>query len=334
MKKIYYLKIVGYGTSYNAGYKLPEDLYKLMKSYGFGELKCHIQIGKNKVVKLIQLIKDVYTIYKKIDRNTKVIYQYPEIINCNFILDLLSLKKHTKVAIVIDVNSLRIGNCIFSKEDKKNLNKFDELIVHTQAIKDKLSEECFNPNKIKISYIYDYLTDSPNIINRRNSNEICYAGNLDKSIFLRAIPTNNRLNNCTFLLYGAESKNIEHGKNIVYKGTFNPNDISKIEGNWGLVWDGETLDSCNGQYGSYLRYNLPHKICLYCAAELPIIIWEEAAMANFILEHKIGITVKSINDIPDRLELISNEEYNKLLNNVKEYSKKVRSGKLMFKWLK
>ena len=30
-------------------------------------------------------------------------------------------------------------------------------------------------------------------------------------------------------------------------------------GNWGLVWDGDSIDECSGQWGEYLKINNPHK---------------------------------------------------------------------------
>ena len=58
---------------------------------------------------------------------------------------------------------------------------------------------------------------------------------------------------------------IKEGPNCTYKGKFSPENISFIEGNWGLVWDGDQLETCHGKLGEYLRINSSHKISLYIA---------------------------------------------------------------------
>lgn len=44
---------------------------------------------------------------------------------------------------------------------------------------------------------------------------------------------------------------------------------------FGLVWDGNSMDTCTGNYGSYLRINDPHKVSLYLSSGLPIIVGQK-----------------------------------------------------------
>ena len=60
-----------------------------------------------------------------------------------------------------------------------------------------------------------------------------------------------------------------------------------MDQNFGLVWDGTSLDGCNGRYGEYLKFNNPHKTSLYLSCGIPVIIWKEAALADFVEEHKV-----------------------------------------------
>mgnify|MGYP007079152982 FL=1 len=57
--------------------------------------------------------------------------------------------------------------------------------------------------------------------------------------------------------------------------------IATAEGDFGLVWDGFSVDACTGNFGEYLKYNNPHKTSLYIRCELPVIIWDQAALSDF-----------------------------------------------------
>ena len=105
--------------------------------------------------------------------------------------------------------------------------------------------------------------------------------------------------------------------------------VCDIDGSWGLVWDGDSIDTCSGLLGKYLRYNAPHKCSLYIAAHLPLIVWEESAMAPFVRENGIGICVKSIGEIKDRISKISDDEYTEMQRKLEILSKRLDSGEQM-----
>ncbi|MEF9932265.1 MAG: hypothetical protein RR770_08220 [Bacteroidales bacterium] len=328
----FFVEIISGGKSYNAGFKLIIDLDKIMAQIGYTSLPCKLQTGKSKFTKLYHLIKDTYYAMGKINNNSKVVYLYPDILYYDFLFPLLRLKKHTKIAIIIDINSLRNGNGTLLAKDKNYLLKFDELIVHTPAMKQLLIANGFAADNLKVINMFDYLINIPNKIERKYGNIVCYAGNLNKSEFLKELPLVN-LQSVKFNLYGADSPNIPIGENILYMGKFEPGDLSNLEGNWGLVWDGNAINTCTGIFGKYLKVNLPHKTCLYTAAQLPIIIWEEAALAPFIKEHGIGITVKSITEISKSIGEVSQDEYATMFKNIKQLSHSLNNGEMLKKIL-
>ena len=61
--------------------------------------------------------------------------------------------------------------------------------------------------------------------------------------------------------------------------------------------------------GKYLKINNPHKLSLYLAVGLPVVIWDEAAEAEFVLKENVGFTVKSLYDLPEKLEAVSDNDY-------------------------
>ena len=122
-------------------------------------------------------------------------------------------------------------------------------------------------------------------------------------------------------------KNIKLGDNLKYFGSFKPDELpGKLEGKFGLVWDGDSLDTCSGNTGNYLRYNNPHKTSLYLSAGIPVIIWKEAAMSNFIEKHKAGILVESLTEIDDVINNISDSDYTELKNNAIQIGMQLRNG--------
>ena len=92
------------------------------------------------------------------------------------------------------------------------------------------------------------------------------------------------------------------------------------------MWDGDSVETCSGAWGEYLKYNNPHKASLYLASGIPVIIWERAALANYILQNDVGITIRSLEDLDDVLSTISQNRYIQLRKNAIKQSEIIRSG--------
>ena len=115
--------------------------------------------------------------------------------------------------------------------------------------------------------------------------------------------------------------------NLKYMGSFPPDDLPKVlKGSYGLIWDGDSLDTCTGSYGEYLRINNPHTTSLYLSSGIPVVIWKEAALADFVIENNVGIAVDSLENIESILGKVTKEDYDKMKKNAYKLSKKLRSG--------
>ena len=102
--------------------------------------------------------------------------------------------------------------------------------------------------------------------------------------------------------------------------------VAQCEADFGLVWDGSSLDECDGEWGRYLLVNNPHKTSFYLRAGIPVIVWAESAMAPFILEHGIGIAIHSIRELKDLLVKMPDETYSRLKSNAINFSKLLGNG--------
>ena len=79
-------------------------------------------------------------------------------------------------------------------------------------------------------------------------------------------------------------------------------------------------------WSEYLRINNPHKTSLYLSSGIPVVIWKEAALADFVIENNVGIAVDSLENIESILDKVTKEDYDKMKKNAYKLSKKLRSG--------
>ena len=114
---------------------------------------------------------------------------------------------------------------------------------------------------------------------------------------------------------------------MTYHGSFDADILpGMLDSSFGLVWDGPVSNTCAGNMGNYMRFNNPHKVSLYISAGIPVIIWSEAALAGLVKDNKIGFTVSSLEEIPERLRSVTDEEYMSYISNLKPLQRQVRDG--------
>lgn len=120
---------------------------------------------------------------------------------------------------------------------------------------------------------------------------------------------------------------MQERQNIHYYGTYLPDELPKhLVGKFGLVWDGDNAESCTGSYGEYLKLNNPHKASLYLAAGIPVVIWDKAALSDFVNEEKCGICIDSLKTSNNILSKISDEKYSEMKENALRVGKLMRKG--------
>ena len=230
------------------------------------------------------------------------------------------------IFLVHDVQCIR-----FNKQTREiqKLNNASLLLVHTEAMKHKL-EELGVTTPMNVIQLFDYYSDdsmtaAEDVIDHKY--DVVFAGNLAKSEFLPKIFASNEKQSIHFLLYGMLGDLVipETG-NIIYKGVFNPSNTGSILGGWGLVWDGDSIDTCTGDMGGYLRYNSSHKTSLYLVSGIPVIVWECSSLADWVKEQHIGIVIASLRDIGSAIDGIANEEYHQMVKNAQKIGEKLRNG--------
>ena len=112
--------------------------------------------------------------------------------------------------------------------------------------------------------LFDYRSESKcsEEATEREQVKVVYAGALSmkKNSFL--IELSKTLSHWQLLVCGNKEglQGLQNNPQITYQG-FVPSEefIKHIDADFGLVWDGDSLDGCSGEYGQYLKWNSPHK---------------------------------------------------------------------------
>ena len=336
MRKI--LLHLAIGEDYHAGSKAMKDCEKILQGKGYQLLDIKHRDGKlgiiGKMKNEAQFLK--FFSLKKDDIFVIKHQQYMGSRYMSWVKMAKKMKGFKLIYIIHDLESLRKmfqdWAEIFEKIDGGMIRTADSMIVHNPKMMEYLANERgVSKDKMVNLEVFDYLTKEPLTPLKEHQAEIVVAGNLkpEKSGYIYSLIRKNpqlRLN-----LYGVGFADPD-GKecNTSYKGAF-PADIlpGKLEGKYGLVWDGADTESCTGTTGEYLKYNNPHKVSLYIASGLPVIIWRKAALADFILKNKIGIAVDSLQNLKDVISKISEQDYDEMKKNTEKMSGLVRNGSYM-----
>lgn len=320
----------GYSNSVAFG-KARNDINRIAEKNGILVKNVICKFYKLPFMTTINVLRQYARLISNIGSGNDIVVQYPESCPKAFPWAIKMLhNSHNNVTLFIhDIDSFRYNGDI-SKEVEA-LNRVDSLIVHTEAMAALLKR-----NGVRVPMhtlrLFDYLTDDAfvsedKILSHRK--EVIFAGFLKKSEFLPSLCSHD-FGDISFNLYGIKDKNVDYNKfdGKKYCGVFDSEHTGQLVGGWGLVWDGKSIDTCAGGLGEYLRYNLSHKLSLYFAAGIPVIVWKQSSVAKLVESEKCGIAVESLKEIPSLLDNLTNAEYLQLMLNSRKIGTKLRNGEM------
>ena len=323
----------------NAGSKARNDVEAILISEGYEglELKVENWYKMNFFKAQQHKYRATKSVFDQLGAGDELVIQFPIIHHIFFISRLIkqAQKRGAKFYLLIhDVETLRhaAGSEVKFRhkvrnyfQEKKALMSVDGIIVHNDIMKKVLVSQGVPADKMVSLEIFDYLI--PNFEEKtapQKDQPIIVAGNLNptKSGYLYNLPEQPAYN-----LYGVGYDESRALKNTSYFGSFMPDNLpTALEGSFGLVWDGDSSETCQGSYGNYLRFNNSHKASLYLASGFPVVVWKESALAHFILEKSCGIAVASLHDLEAALENLTEKEYADLSENARRIGKDLREG--------
>ena len=337
----YYLKeeFLNDNNVKNAGNKARNDVEVIFNRLGFAPLKVRVEdwYKMNVLNAQIHKYRALLRAFKSLKKNDAIVIQFPLLHHSLFINSLLKSLKNRGVNIYLlihDLETLRFVNdktLPFRMKLRMKLTESDTfhsvtgIIAHNPIMKSVLVDKGVEADKIVSLGIFDYLI--PNFQEKTGftkNQPMIVAGNLaqEKAGYLYALPAEPAYN-----LYGVgfdESRALE---NETYFGSFLPDELpAALEGGFGLVWDGDSAETCSGVFGEYLRYNNSHKASLYLASGFPLVVWKQSALSHFVLEKGCGIAVESLHDLKETIDNLSDADYQTLVDNAKRVGQEIRDG--------
>ncbi|MGN0202133.1 MAG: hypothetical protein ACI399_04425 [Candidatus Cryptobacteroides sp.] len=322
---------------YCAGSKVVDDLYDFLEEFGCKPVYTNY-LNKPRPLRICSIPGTFLKLAFSFKKNSEVFFVYsdclfhPTLRTMFAILRPLYRRRNIRLtAISFDINSIRfLENKATS--DVYYLNVFDRVVLQSPEMERRVREGTDLKAQVLLNGLFDYKVRTPFTGRRTLSHDICFAGFLPKSAFLHKMDS-IAPGKCRFLLYGMGYTEDLREQGFIYKGAFNPDDLSGVEGSWGLIWDGETADRLSGFLGEYLRFNSPHKASMYLCAGMPLIAPEGSFVGDVIRERGVGLVVKSIGDIDAAVDAVSEEDYSAMLRNVEEYAGLLKNGLVIKKVL-
>jgi len=324
-----------YKSIYNAAGKAKTDCEYSLQKLGFKNLGFKQSSIPNSALGTLKNLFGISMALMRLPFNSVLCTQYPNNKFRGFILFVAKLKRCKIITIVHDVRTLK-GR---TKERESELSKIvcsDVIIVHNESMKTWFIEQ---NTKIPIVVlgIFDYVSDE---IPTQNLDatvpkpyRIAYAGGFGEGknsyIFdFDILPHSQYVLKLYGIGFDPAKRKIDENESVVfYEGAFPSNQIAhKITADFGLVWDGVSTESCSGDYGAYLKYNNPHKTSLYLLCGLPVIVWNEAAIATFIKQKDLGICIDNLANLDAVLKALKPEDYLRMKTNVLNIQEKVSNG--------
>lgn len=311
-----------------AGSKARKDVETILKSKGFEHIVLY-HSGEGRLKVIHNFWGALFSIMKKVKRGDICFFEHPYLPSIystllgKFAKILMKKNKVITVLLIHDLNSVRLNRPSLKKEIKQ-LNNYRYVIVHNSQMLSFLQENGCCSKLLNLE-VFDYLVEHREK-QKEECNDIAIAGNLckEKSGYIYSL---GEISGLSFGLYGVglDTKNITN--NLIYHGAFDPDVLPfVINGRWGLVWDGDSIHTCEGLCGEYLRLNNPHKLSLYLAAGIPVIVWSNSAAALFVEENNVGIWVENLSELEDAIERVTPKMYAILCENVLKIGRKITSG--------
>jgi len=351
------------GRDSYAIFKARADVDRIVGECGYAPLV----LGSRSPVGIVRVLKrhyDICSLRFRLTADDTVFLQFPWIHNNKpaFYSNLFGSGARVD-CIIHDLDSLR-GIERNDNNELADLARCHSIIAHTPAMKKFLMNCGIDGDKIKTLNLFPYLTSDkvhelPDSVHelpdgvREQPDGACgvadgacgvadsvqeqpdgdiptvvFAGNLTKSPFV------NRLHEIAtdglrFNLYGNGAEHFAGSDYVKYCGAFAPDHPGTIDGNWGLVWDGGELDTCTGLYGEYLRYNSSHKASMCLALGIPVVLWEESSLKDFVTERNLGIAVRSLRDLPAAIGGLSAGQFSAIRRSARAFAAELRTGDIL-----
>jgi len=338
-ENVYYIPAF-YWKNYNAFAKSKMDIEETFKRKNFQAIE-FFKDSRNGAVRLISLKKLFHLLFledKTIYENSIVFFQSGSGVDLIISPAIKRIFRNSKRVIMIhDVESLRFGKINVPRE-RMVFSNFTHAICASDAMAEFLKKSLGFKGKIYtyglLDYLiedekYDSLSKTIDFPSLQEKFKVIYAGNLSswKAPFIYKFVQKMNPTKFVINLYGKGYHGPTKDDVLEFKGAFPPNELpGKLDGHFGLVWDGKDISKPSGNTGKYLHYNSPHKASLYIVSGLPLIVWKGAAAYKLVEQYNIGFGIDSLLELDERLKGITQEQYATWRANIPNLAKQLANG--------
>lgn len=329
-----------------AGNKAPDDVARLCAEAGYRRVELPaFPMERSFLYQRLWLLTVCPLSWLKLARQipdgSVLVYQHPMYGKpvVRRMLPWLKRKRSLRlIALVHDLESLRGGIAGVVKQrrhedramDQDLLREMDAIICHNGHMRNYLVEQGLEAERITELGIFDYLTECDRRQPAKGETpSVAIAGNLapTKCAYIYDIFSHGANPDLTVHLYGNNFDPSSAAPGLKHHGSFKPEELpDHLQGDFGLVWDGTSAETCAGNTGNYLRYNNPHKTSLYLSSNMPVVVWKEAAIADFVLRSGVGIAVGSLWELSDAIRAITPEAYDEMCARAARVGASLRRG--------
>lgn len=202
-------------------------------------------------------------------------------------------------------------------------NRADLIILASQGMADFLKEHGLTVKKIVLQRMWDALID----IDGKKKPGFRKRVNFAADVLLVPRPFAQNWNNRQVeLAVTAEPGEYAwaQDKNIRFLGWFNNEnslaDALRKSGGFGLLWHDDPV------WKEYMKYNTNCKIGTYLGAGLPVIVHNSVSVADTVRRKNLGLAVDSLDEAVDKVEHMTEGQYNQMVQNVDSFGNLIRNG--------
>lgn len=197
-------------------------------------------------------------------------------------------------------------------------NKADVLILASRKLYDYLRVHGLKPKKYVIQHMWDHISQVNPYIIPKNNKVINFAGDPKKFDFVKDWKSDKvKLNVYSEPLEGVNNPNITftHWQD-------DPVLINSLRqaGGFGLVWSEEP------HWLKYMKLNASYKLSTYLAAGIPLIVNSDTPEKDTIVNKHLGIIADSIDEAVEKVEKMSDMQYNQMKDSIDQFAKLIRGG--------
>lgn len=325
----------------SAGNKAKTDNEDTLSEMGATNLGLQRTVNNSKILAFFLDLAGVLRACYLLKKGDVLFLQYPVKKYFSFLCHVARWKGARTISLIHDLGSFRRRKLTVEQEIAR-LSNCNNIIASNENMKQWLIQHGMK-QPVGALGLFDYrsafFNQSSNQKVTTNQNllpQVVYAGALSmrKNSFL--VELSKSLSNWNLTIVGNKDglQGLEDNPHIEYKGFMPSEDfIRTIDADFGLVWDGDSLTTCSGNFGEYLRWNSPHKVSFYLRAGLPVIVWKEAAVAPLIEQAGAGIAINSLKELNDVFKSLTSKDFAQMKAKAQEMAKKLNEGYFLRKAL-